>query len=291
MKKTVGLSLGLCLLFIGLGTLAAQETSSGITPPPKVLVIVREFLKPGRAGSMHQKTESAFVNAFTAAKWPTHYFAMDSLSGAPRSLFFVGYNSFEAWQKDNDATNNNPTLSAALDRASIADGDLLTGYESSTFTFREDLSLRAGVDIAHMRFFDISRFVVRPGHQKEFDDLAKMYISAYEKVSPEAHWATFESMYGVDNGGVFLVITPLKSLAETDKALGEGKQFMAALGEDGMKKLGELTAASVEASQTNIFQINPRISYPVDEWVKANPSFWKPKPAAPAKKPETKPEQ
>ncbi|HEY6375618.1 MAG TPA: hypothetical protein VIX90_08850 [Edaphobacter sp.] len=221
----------------------------------------------------------------------THYFAMDSLSGAPRSLFFVAYPSFEAWQKDNDATNNNATLSAALDRAAVADGDLLTGYESSTYVYREDLSLRAGVDIPHMRFFEISRFVVRPGHEKEFEDLAKMYMSAYEKTSPDTHWAVYQSMYGVDNGGVYLVMTPMKSLAETDQGIADSKKFMSALGEDGMKKLGELTAASLEATQTNIFQINPHNSYPLDEWVKANPSFWKPKPAAPAKKPEAKPAQ
>ena len=36
---------------------------------------------------------------------------------------------------------------------------------------------------------------------------------------------------------------------------------------------------------------NPKISYPADEWVKADPGFWKLKPAAPAKKAEAKPAQ
>ena len=267
MKHKASFSLGLCLLFAGLGTLAAQET----TPPPKVLVIQREFLKPGRAGSMHQKTESAFVNAFAAAKWPTHYFGMDSLSGPSRALFFVPYDSFEAWQKDNDAQAKNATLSAAIDRALIADGDLLANYDASVNLYREDLSLRGPVDIAHMRFFEITRFVVRPGHEKEFEDLAKKYISTYEKVSPDAHWATYQSMYGQDNGGVYLVITPMKSLAETDQGIADGKKFMSAQGEDGMKKLAELAAASIVTSQTNVFQVNPRMSYPPEEWVKSKP--------------------
>jgi hypothetical protein len=285
MKNQVKLSLGLCLLLTALTPLAAQEST---TPPPKVLVIAREYLKPGKSASQHQKTESAFVAAMAAAKWPVNYFAMDSMSGAPRTLFFTGYDSFDAWQKDADSADKNAALSSALDRAYIADGELLSSYDSGAFAFRDDMSLRAPVDIGHMRYFDISRFVVKPGHTKDFEDLAKMYIDAYQKSSHDAHWAVFESVYGADNGGVFLVITPLKSLAETDQNMAEGKQFAESLGKDGMKKLEELTAASVASVQSNIFRINPRISYPRESWVQADPSFWKPKPTA-VTKPAPKP--
>jgi hypothetical protein len=259
--------------------------------PPKVLVITREFLKPGRSGSLHQKTESAFVNAMVAAKWPTHYFAANSLSGAPRSLFFIGFPSFEAWEKDNAATEKSATLSAALDRAMVADGDLLSSYDSGTFVLRDDLSLRQAVDIAHMRYFEISRFVVRPGHMKEFEELAKLYVGGYEKAIPDAHWATFESMYGADNGGVFLVINPIKSMTEIDQSFAQSKRFMASMGEGGMKKLETLSASCIQSSQTNLFAFSPSMSYPADEWIKADPTFWKPKPTTMAKKPEPKPAQ
>ncbi len=290
MKKTAGLSLGLCLLVAAIIPLVAQE-NSGMPGPPKVLVITREFLKASTSRSMHQKTESAFVNAMTAAKWPVHYFAMNSLSGAPRSLFFTGYDSFAAWEKDNLATGKNATLSAALDRAAAADGALLTNYESSTYALRDDLSLRMAVDIPHMRYFEISRFVVRPGHEHEFEELAKLYVSTYEKAVPEAHWATFESMYGADNDGVFIVINPMKSMSEIDQSFGQSKKFGAALGEDGMKKLAATSASCIESVQTNIFSFAPEISYTDEAWIKADPSFWKPKPAAPAKAPEPKPAQ
>ena len=117
MKRLTGLLLGSSLLLGGLGTVAAQEKSQGTTPPPKVLVIFREFLKPGKGGKTHEKAESAFVQAFSRAKWPTHYLAVDSLSGKPRSLFLTGYDSFEAWEKDSRATQKNATLAAAIDRA------------------------------------------------------------------------------------------------------------------------------------------------------------------------------
>lgn len=120
----------------------------------------------------------------------------------------------------------------------------------------------------------------------------KMYVDGYGKATQNVRWATYSSMYGQDNGGVYLVFTPLKSLAEVDAEIADGKKFEAQLGEDGIKKLAELTAACVESSATNLFSFNPKLSYPADEWVKAAPDFWKAKPAAvPVKKPEAKPAQ
>jgi hypothetical protein len=285
MKKITGLSVGSCLLFIGSNIASAQETAGGPMGPPKVLVIMREYIKPGKTGSLHEKTESAFIHAMSAAKWQTHYFAADSLSGPSRALFFVGYPSFEAWEKDTLAMQKNATLSAALDRASIADGDLLTSYDSSVSVYRDDLSLRPkSFSIEQMRYFEISRFVVRPGHEKEWEALAKMYVSGFEKAVPNAHWVTFESAYGLDNGGIFLIFNPMKSLAEVDQGMGDPKLFMNSLSESDRKKLTELTASCIESSQTNLFAFNPKESYPADEWIKADP-FWRPKTVAPAAKP------
>jgi hypothetical protein len=291
MKKLTGYLAGGCLVFLGLvtgpGVAAAQDGAGAGTPPPKVLVIQRELLKPGRAGNTHLKTESAFVQAMTAAKWPMHYFAAESQSGVSRALFFIGYPSFAAWEKDNADMAKNATLTAAFDRAALADGEQLTEFSTGVYGYRDEMSLRANVDIAHMRYFEISRFKVRPGHEKDWSELVKMYKDGYEKGIPNAHWAVFESMYGDQNGGLFLVFNPMKSLAEVDEGMGDSKKFEAAMGADGMKKLSELAAACIESAQTNLFQFNPKMSYPPEEWIKADPGFWKPTMAAAAKKTTT----
>jgi hypothetical protein len=287
MKRNIALWLVFTVVLTGAVTLVAQDYSMA---PPNVLVVQREFLKPGIAGSPHLRTESAFVQAMTAAKWPTHYLGMDAMSGQSRALFMVGYDSFAAWEKDFLATQKNATLSAALDRALIADGQLLTGYDAGVFMYREDMSLRPkSTNVAQSRYFEIMRFKIRQGHDQDWSDLTKMYTDGFGKASPAQHWVVYQSQYGSDNGGVYLIITAMKSLAEVDAGMADYAKFAVQLGSDGMKKLNELTAASVEDVQVNLFAFNPKMSYPSDAWIKADPGFWKPA-AAPAPKAAGKPE-
>jgi hypothetical protein len=276
MKKVSSLLLGLSLAVACACVTAAQEKSPAV---PKVLQITREFVKPGKTGMVHEKTESAFVEAMRRAKWPTNYLGVTSLSGKSRALFLTWYESFEAWEKDADAVQKNTALSAALDRAGMADGELLESTDQGVFYFNEEMSLRPRADLSQMRYLEATVFHVRPGKDKEWTEVMKMVKVGYEKGVPDAHWGMFEQAYGGD-GGTYLVLISHKSLAEIDREFAEDKQFEAALGEDGMKKLDELYGASVESSQQQLFALNPHMSYVKDEWIKADPGFWKPKAAA-----------
>jgi hypothetical protein len=286
MNKCCSRVLVAMFLLGGLGIAMAQDEPA-TTPPPKVLQIIREFVKPGKGGAAHEKAESAFVQAFARAKWPTHYFAASALTGKPRVLFFVAYDSFEAWEKDSLAQSKNATLSAALDRATANDGELLSSSDTSVLTYNEEQSLRGPVDIAHMRYFEVSLYRVRPGHRGEWNNLVKLVKAAYETM-PDVHWAMYEAMFGQEDP-TYVVIIPRKSAAEIDHDMMQDKQFVSAMGADGMKKLSELESAAVEFTQTNLFQFSPAMSYPMDEWVKADPEFWKAKTPKGAVKAEEKP--
>ena len=200
-------------------------------------------------------------------------------------MFLFPYDSFDAVEKDFMNTQKNPVLAAALDHAMAADGELLSDMDSTLLVYREDQSLRPNVDIAHMRYFEISLFQVRPGHGKDWDDIVKLVLAAYEKV-PDAHWATYEVAYGQQPNTTYVVFTALKSATEIDREFAQDKDFVAAMGEDGMKKLAELETQALESRQNNLFVFNPRMSYPPERWTKADPDFWKPKPAAMKKAPE-----
>ncbi len=293
MKKLTGITAGLCLLFTGMvvsfNVAGAQGMSGTHTgPPPKVLVIQREVLKPGRAGDAHLKTESLFVQAMTASKWPTHYLGMESLSGVSRALFLMGYPSFAAWEQDTQAQAKNATFTAAMDRATVMDGEQLTDYSTGVFLYNEGMSLRADqADISRSRYFEILEFKVRPGHDKDWSDLVAIYKSAYEKAVPDAGWAMFDAAYGSGLGGLHLLIRPRRSLAELDQNAINDNKVMSLIGENGMKKASELEAACIESEQLNLFAFNPKMSYPADDIIKGDPGFWKPKASAPAKKAAT----
>ena len=283
-----------CLAIAAFVSAAAQDQSSTVMSPPKVLTIAREFVKPGKTGSPHDKAESAFVQAARRAKWPTHYLGVNSISGKARSIFFFGYDSFDAWQKDQMAQQKNTSFANALDRAYIADGDLLDSVDSSVLVFNQDYSLNLKDEhvTPATRYFEISVYHIKQGHRKDWDDGMKMVLAAYQKALPQAHWACYEAIFGApENTYVFFI--PRKSASEIDTDFAHNKDFAEAMGEDGMKKLEDLSAAAIESSETNLFIINPSMSYVPDEWAKAD-EFWKPKAASPgatAKKPAEKPAQ
>ena len=279
MKLVRPVVFGLALAVVGSMLAAAQDSPK----PPMVLQITREFLKPYKGGVAHDKTESAFVAAMTKAKFPAYYVGLNSLSGRERALYFTHYDSFAEWEKDNKFIDDDKALSAELDRASMADGELLNEVDSGVFTFDEDLSYKSRKDLAHARFIEITEYHVRLGHSEEWHKLVKLVRDAYDKGGLSGHWSLYEAAYGLPDG-TYLTISADDSMADIDKGFLEDKKFHEALGEDGVKEMHRLYGESVESAISELFQINPKQSYPRPEWVKDDPEFWKPKSAPMAMK-------
>jgi hypothetical protein len=258
----------------GLPGATAQETAAKVTTPPKVLVIDIEWLKPGKGGSAHQRTENAFIQANEKAKVPIHYLALEALSGPPRSLFFFSYDSFAALEKERQQEMSDTALSADIDRAYAEDGELLSSMARNIFTLRDDLMHESGVAIATMRYMQITRVTVRPGHQADWEEYLKMLRSNLDKTQPARHIALYQSAFGWENGGIWLLITPMKSLDEVDQANANSATFMRNMGDTNMKRYRELAGLAIESSQRNLYAFNPEMSYVQDEWVTTDP-FWK----------------
>ncbi|MGP8269876.1 MAG: hypothetical protein ACLQLH_07400 [Terracidiphilus sp.] len=288
MKKITPILLGLSLAVTCCTVAPAQQDS------PKhhqVLQITREFIKPGKSGMAHDKTESAFIAAATRSKFPVHYVALNSLSGKSRALFLTGYGSFDEWQKANDLVDHNKELGESFERASLADGELLEDMDSHVYTYSDELSYHPRPDLSHARYVEISVFNVRLGHDADWHKLSKMYRDALDKAGSSAHWAMFQVAYGA-NDGTYIALSGDKSMADIDTMMMEGKKLVETVGEEDWKKLDKLYGDCVESAHTELFAINPRQSYPPEEWVKADPEFWRPKHAmAPAAKPAVKEEK
>jgi hypothetical protein len=266
---------GVAVCLAGAMVAQAQETMMG---PPKVLVIAREVLKPGK-GVVHAKWEAGWPRAFAKANWPTHYLAANALTGEPRAVFFTGYDSLAAWEADNAAMAKNKELSAEMDSLLEKDGDYLSAVRLGVFTYMEELSYHPQVTVAGTRYFRVYTIHVKPGHGQHFEEARKIARAAHEKANLPDHYAVF-SVVGGAPSGTYLLFVPLKSLSEVDEFGSiHGKAYKEALGEDGQKKLDEFEREGVESIESNILAFSPEMSYPRKEWVDAD-KFWAPKAAA-----------
>jgi hypothetical protein len=284
MKKISPILLGLSLAAVGVLPAAAQQPAS----MPKILQITREYIKPYKAGAAHNKSESAFAQAFARAKFPAYYTGLNSLSGKSRALYLTQYDSFADWQKDNEIMDKNPTLAADVERAGIADGEILDELDTGVYVRNEELSYHPHADISHARYMEIFVFTIRPGHSSEFREAVKLVKEAHDKAGDSSHWAMFEIAFGGERG-TYIALTADTSMADIDIGFENDKKFGASLGEEGGKKLDHLAAESIESWHNELFSINPKQSYVSPDWIKADPDFWKPKQAsAPAKAAEKK---
>ena len=265
--------------------LATYAHAQAAPPPPKMLQIYREILKPGHAVA-HAKTEAGWPAAFRKANWSTgSYIGMTSVSGPSEAWFLAGWDSFAEYEKDDAAVQANAALSAELDRLSTSDGDHLSSHAVSFAVYREDLSYRPNVDIPEMRYFRVITFRVKPGRTADFAASSKIIADAHAKANMDEHWAAYEVVSGMADG-TYLVFLPMKSLADMDTVQAmHGKPYEAALGEENAKKLADLSSGT-ESSTTAVFRLSPKMSYPPKEWQQN--AFWAPPAAAPAKVPATR---
>ncbi len=264
--------------------LFAQEQGG----PPNVLVVARENVKLGKDAG-HERNEAAFARAMASLKRPDHYLAATTMTGSDEAIFFTPFDSFAKWEAAMNL-GDEPKSRALLGPLMEKDSDFISDFHQAVFTYDEKLSYHASVNIGEMRYFQVLVLRVRTGHADDGTALATLYNSALAKVNADEHHAVFDAAYGAPEGEV-LIIIPRKSLAEIDAAAANDQAFLNALGPDGQKKLAQLEEAAIEpGARTGLLKFDPGMSYPMDAWVQADPSFWKPKPVAkPAAKAPTKP--
>jgi hypothetical protein len=282
-------------LVIALATLAAPlaQAQETMMAPPKVLVLTREVVKPGKTAE-HEQWETGWPAAYSKANWPVHYLAMSSMTGENRALFLSGYDSLEAWNADGMAQEKNAALSASQKMLYAKDGDFLTKSETAVFLYQPELSYKPEAPVKGTHYFMISAVQVKPGHGRHFEEIRKLVRAAHEKANVDEHFAVFAAALGRPDG-YYLIFYPMQSPAEIDKEeMTHGKGYRDAVGEEGMKKIMEFRGQGVESSENQLFVLSPKMSYAYKEWIAADPDFWGPKHAMPMKgmsmKKEAKPD-
>lgn len=272
MKGSISLST------IILSLVASAAVAQAPPPPQKVLVIIREQVKPGRE-VVHERTEAGWPRAYAKAKSPVMYFAYTSMSGPPFVDFVTGYPSFEAWQQDIDWQAKNASLTADLNALGQPDGEHLSGMRRWVAVYDESMSYQPAVDWSKARYAHVLTFRLRPGFEDGFGEVAKLYAGAYQKAGVDGHWATYSVMDG-EKTPTFFVVTSMRSLAELDKTMMDDPKIFAAMGAEGAQKAARFAKDAILESESALVAANPAMSYVTKEFAAGDPAFWTPKPTA-----------
>jgi hypothetical protein len=280
MNRTFLLAALLLLVATAVPSVIAQ-TPAGTMPPPNVLLVVREQLKPGK-GASHLEESHRFTQVLRKANSPYHRIGMTAIAGDENEVLYIWpYQSFAQMEKANQDMEKWAMGPLKADFEAIAPGpeDNHISQHDMVAIYRPDLSYKPDVNIAEMRYMVVERMQVKPGQEGAFNEGAKLYGDALKKANLDSHSAIFQVVSGADQG-LYLIFSPMKSLAEMDRIPSDMKAFGEAMGPEGMAKLEKLSADVFKSFSSSIYAFNPRMSYVADEFVnrdKSGQNFWNPK--------------
>jgi hypothetical protein len=273
----------LALFGAGAGTAFAQGMP---TTQPKFLQIDREQVKMGRAAD-HTKWEAGWPAAYAKAKSPYSYIALASLTGPHEVWYVAAFASQAAFGESIAREATDSGLRAELDRLSRGDAEFVSDSTALQALARPELSYGNFPDLAMMRFWEITTFRVKPGHEEDFAAAAKAYASASARSAPTASWRTYEVVAGAP-GGTYLVFSSFGSFADFDKASAEGEATWKGLTSEERTALQKFSNEGTVNTVTNRYRLDPVQSFVPAETRQKDPAFWMPKPAPAAAKPAVK---
>jgi hypothetical protein len=141
---------------------------------------------------------------------------------------------------------------------------------------RRDLSYGAYPDIGRQRFFEMSWFRVRPGHEAEFEAAAKVYGAATDRAATGASYRVYQITAGMLEP-TFLVFTSVESYAQFDGMMANGQKTLQSLTPDERAAMQKFFTEGLVNSETNRFALNAVMSYVSAETRATDPGFWMPK--------------
>ncbi len=260
-------------------TSSAQAQAPVPTTQPSVLTIIREEIKVGH-NTEHTRTESAWPAAYAKVKSPYSYIAISSITGANEVWFLSPYADWKTYGEA-IAADQGPALATELARIARVDAEHVSQSRSMHLVGRPDLSAGAFPSVAKTRFYEVTWFRVRSGHEQEFEQSAKAYAAAFKKAAPQASYRIYSITAGVP-GPTYMVFSSFENLAQLDQMKAIDAAVWGAFGQDEMAAMQKFATSGLINTETQRFAVNGRMSYVDDATAAQDPNFWRPKPAASA---------
>jgi len=275
----------LALLCFGGATTAFAQATGLPTSQPTLITIVREEVKVGRAAE-HARIEAGWPAAYERSKSSVYYLAMASMTGT-REVWYIepaaSHAAIGASMKRDDA---DPVLTAELQRLSRADAEVINSLRVIQAVARPDISIGRYPDLARQRFWEITIFRVRPGHEQEFTAAAKAYGSAAQRAAPNTSYRIYEVIAGMVTP-TYIIFSSVENYGDFDQMLADGMKAMQSATTEEMTTLQKFSTDGMINGETNRFRLDPRQSYVSRETRATDPTFWGPAPAPARTRPGT----
>jgi hypothetical protein len=217
-----------------------------------------------------------------------HWIAMESMYGEGDTIVFISTRQDYA-----EIDKGSEAFMGALHQAYGQDGatKLLNDWESclrgSRGEFRKrrwDLSRKAPDPASYAKFVGESRVLrttavhIRPGRVADFEALLKDAKTAGEQMANTQPALVSQVVEG-GVGTTFYVSALRSSLSGFDK----NPTMHEILGEEGYKKFLQMSADTIEGSESAVYRFSAELSNPPDEVRAAASDFWNPKPVVAAR--------
>ncbi|HET6670640.1 MAG TPA: hypothetical protein VFH15_10455 [Pyrinomonadaceae bacterium] len=269
-----------CLLVLFVSLLACLNVLAQHTPP-KVILIVREEIKPGMM-PIHSRHAAEYAAMFAKLQTPNGRIALVPIAGNENEVIYLNAaESFAEIEKINQDTDKkmsavNASMQSQVDRLNKEAPALHNAMRDMLAVYRPDLSFNPGANIPQMRYFSVTTVRIRPGRDAQYADYVQKVASvAREKAKIDnVHLAVYQIVSGAP-GGTYLVFRPMKSLSEMDEP--SGMKVRAAMGDDMRKDADKMYGEAVMSSETSTYAFAPRMSFVSKEFASAAPDFWHPR--------------
>jgi len=270
-----------CLRIFFLFLLAACFVSSGAqqaqsAPPPAILQIYRDPVKPSKIAEYSKIEGEAAQACARASTWP--YLAIQSITGPQEVWLIAGFDSYMAMERSAEPFARNASLNAELSRLLEAKANLVTEPRAVFAHYRDDLSSNTGLIQPHTRFFTVTLVTIRPGHEREFEDIHRTLKSARQRAGVLDNRAVYQVVSGMARN-MYLIFSAHRSLQNAGVALDPATDDYSTDVDDSTRnRLDDYTRLSVQSSETWLFSVSPAMSNPAGEWIVDDPEFWRSSP-------------
>ncbi len=239
---------------------------------PKFITIVREEVKVGR-NAEHSRFESGWPAAMEKAKSPDYYVAMTSLTGPNEAWFVMPWESHGAVAESMKREDKDPVLSAEMARLSLGDAEYTSSARTIQARARTELSAGEFPDVGKARFFQITVWRVRFGHQQQFEEAAKSYAAARMRSNSKEGYRFYEVIAGMPTP-TYLTISSVEGYGGLDQIVAADQATWKAMTADETSVLQKAGIEAVISSEPNNFKVEPQMSYVPKETREQDAEFW-----------------